>query len=333
MVSFTQWRTSLKKNPKPRQITWLCGAETILIQDVVQHIQDQLQPEPWNRLSFAVGEDSERAIWNALDQYPLGAGHRVVVIKHADQLKRWDRYTEWVKNRSSNPLTYLVLISDEEKIPKTEPTPDERRRGVKPEPLAHIAILANRGHVIECRPFTSATAKHSIPWVQSKIYVRAGVAQHIMERSNFDLQLVRDVCVKLSVLPKGQEVTLTMVNDLMAEQPRDDFADALLAMDRKTALLALEKIQPEEYGRVIGFIDSRLELAGLVHDMLNEHKAPHEIAKAAGAQSWLVPEIMPVAKHYSAKRRLAIRKVLSVVDEAYRSGHRVGLMETLVASW
>jgi hypothetical protein len=123
------------------------------------------------------------------------------------------------------------------------------------------------------------------------------------------------------------------VNAMLAERPRDSFADALLALDRKTALLAAEEVQPDDYGRTIGFLDSRLDLAGMVHDMVSEHRAPHEIARAAGSQAWLVPDIMKVAKHYSGKRRLAQRKILAVADEAYLGGQRVGILEMIVAAW
>ena len=333
MVSFNQWRKSLEKNPQPRQITWICGEERVLVDDVLSYIKGYLGPEPWNYVSLSAGEDSERAIWNAADQFPMGTSHRLVVIRHADQLQQWDRFTDWIKERASHPRTSLVLISDEYKVPKTEPTPEERRKGVKPEPVPYIAAIGAKGHVIECRPYTTATSKYSVEWVQSKVRMREGVAKHLLLRSDFNLRLVRDVCRKLAVLPADQEVTLALVNAMLTERPRDSFADALLAMDRKTALLALQEIQPEDYGRTIGYLDSRLDLAGMVHDMMSEHKAPHEIARAAGSQAWLVPEIMTVAKHYSAKRRLTQRKILAIVDEAYQGGQRDGILETVVSFW
>ena len=333
MVSFNQWLKSLDKTPQPRQITWVCGEERVLVDDVLTHIKTQLGPEPWNYVALAAGEDSERAIWNAADQFPMGGSPRVVVIRNAEKLQQWDRFIAWIKDRTFHPRTYLVLISNEERVPKTEPTPEERRKGAKPEPLPYIAAIGAKGHVIECRPYTTATSKYSVDWVQSKVRMREVVAKHLLLRSNFDLRLVRDVCRKLRVLPPDQEVTLAMVNAILSERPRDTFADALLALDRKTALLALQDIQPDDYGRTIGYLDSRLDLAGMVHDMMSEHRAPHEIARAAGAQAWLVPDIMKVAKHYSSKRRLDQRKILAIADEAYLGGQRDGILEAVVAFW
>lgn len=331
MVSFHQWQKSLKSKPEPRQITWLCGSETVLVDEAVEYIQSYLGPQPWDELHLVVGEDSERSIWAAAEQHPLGSSPRLVIIRNAEDLKNWDRFIAWMRDRTLNPRTYLVLISNEERIPKTTPTREERRDGAKPEPLPHIAAIGARGHVVECRPFTSATAHHSIPWVQSKVRMREGVAKHLMERSDFNLRHVRDLCAKLAVFPG--EPTIAVINDMLTERPRDSFADALLALDRKTALLALREIPPSDYGRVIGLLDSRLELAGMIHDMQVEHRSQGEITKAAGQQAFLVKDVLPVAKHYDIKRRQSIRKVLAVADEAYRSGQTESVMEALTLFW
>lgn len=331
MVSFNQWRMGLKKNPAPRQVTWICGSERVLVDDVVEYILDYLGPEPWNYVPLVVGEDSERTVWTAADQHPMGGSPRVLVIRNAEQLTQWDRFEHWVKNRTLNPRTYMVLISGEDKVPRIEPTPEARRKGAKSEIVPHLAMLGTRGHVIECRPYTSATAKHSLEWVQSKVRMRDGVARHLLERADFDLRLVRDTCRKLAAFPS--EITLSVVNALLIERPRDSFTDALLALDKKTALLALRDIDTSDYGRIIGLLDSRLDLAGTVHDMQVEHRSPTEMARALGAQAFLVKDIIKVAKHYDARRRLAIRKILASVDEAYRSGQTIGILEAVVAFW
>lgn len=331
MASFHQWRKGLKKNPQPRQITWLCGSETVLIDEAVGIIRDYLGPQPWDEISLSAGEDSERVIWAATEQHPLGSTPHVVTIRNAEKLQDWDRFIAWIKDRSYNPRTYLILISNEERVPKTEPTREERRDGVKPQPLPHIAAIGARGHVIECRPFTSATAHYSVEWVRAKVPMRENVARHLMERSDFNLRLVRDLCQKLVVFPG--EPTISVINDLLTERPRDSFADALLALDRKTALLALREIPTSDYGRIIGLLDSRLDLASMIHDMQLEHRSPGEIAKAAGPQAFLVKDVAPIAKHYDIKRRQSIRKMLATADSAYRQGQTDSIMEALTLFW
>lgn len=126
---------------------------------------------------------------------------------------------------------------------------------------------------------------------------------------------------------------MSAVNELLSEMPRDTFSDALVAIDKKTALLALERLTPSEYSRTLGMLDQRLDLAGMVHDLMLEHKTASEIARAAGNKNFLVPEIMKVAKHYDSKRRLEIRQVLALADETLRSGEHVGVLEVVVSQW
>ena len=332
MTLFHRWRTGLAKNEAPKQITWVCGEEKVLIEQVVSQIQKYLDPMPWNHTRLDAREATPRAIAAELYQHPMGGGPRLVVVRHAEVITDWAFFMDWVPKRSLIPKTYVVFVSDEDGVPKIEPTVQERRQGVKAHPPEHIELLQKRGTLIECRPFTSATAKYSPAWVQSMMPMREPVARHLMERSNFQVRLVRDTCMKLRAAGVT-EVTIQHVNQLLAEQPRDTFVDALLARDHKTAYAALRTIPESEYGKLIGLLDARLDLTGLVHDMMIEHAKAGDIARAAGAQAWLVPEIIPVAKHYNSKRRLEIRQVLALADNAYRSGQTTGLLDVIVSFW
>jgi hypothetical protein len=126
---------------------------------------------------------------------------------------------------------------------------------------------------------------------------------------------------------------MTMVNELLREHPRDSLTNALLALDRKTALLALEVLDPGDYSAVIGSLDANLELAGLVHDMLVAHKPTAEISKAAGSRRFLVPDLLPVARHYGPKRRASIRRSLAEADEALQRGERTAILESVITFW
>ena len=332
MTLFHRWRLNLEKNPAPKQITWVCGDEPILIEEVVSHITSYLDPMPWNVSRVDASELTVRKIKAELYQHPMGAGSRLVLIRHAELIEDWSFLVEWIPKRSQNPKTYVVLTSSESGIPKIEPTPEQRRAGIKAKPPEHLDLIGKRGGIVECRPFTNATAKYSPAWVQSMMPMREPVARHLMERANFQVRLARDTCMKLKMAGVN-EVTITHVNQLLEEQPRDTFVDALLARDHKTASIAARTIPESEYGKIIGQLDSRLDLTGLVHDMMVEHSKPGDIARAAGKQAWLVPEILKVAKHYNSKRRLELRKVLALVDNAYRAGHPHGLLDVIVAFW
>lgn len=331
MATFSQYVAAHRKSPAPRQATWLCGPESVLVEEILTDIIETLGPDPWNIVRMSAEEDSERSIWATLDQHPLGTSVRVVVIRHAQQIKNWDRFLLWAKNHKLNPRTYVVLISDEPGVPKTEVTQQERRRGAKPQPLPHIAALDHWGRVVECKPFTSATTNTSLEWVKAKVPMRDPVARHLLTRANWDLRLVRDICFKLSVFPG--EPTIQVVNTIMEEQPRDELVDALMALDRRTALLAAQRVDPGEIGRIIGLLDSRLEKAALIHDMQSSYATTLEMRRALGGQAFLLHDYLQVAKHYDSKRLLSIRGVLATADAAYQTGQKVGVLETLISLW
>lgn len=331
MATFSMWFTGTKKTPAPRQITWVCGPEVVLVEDIVSYIVGYLAPEPWNLATLVAGEDSEREIWAALDQHPMGSSPRVVVLRHVERIQSWERFIQWVKDRGRNPRTYLVLVSSEESVPKEELTAQQRREHVRPGPLPHIAAIGTKGHVVECKPFTPATALKSVEWVVSKAPMRDVVARYLLTRTNWNLRMVRDTCLKAAVFPG--EVTAAVITALVSEQPRDTLADALMALDRKTALLAAEEMDPNDLGRLIGLLDSKLDTVGTVHDMMLEHRSLGEMAKALGPQAFLLNDLMKVSKHYDTARRHKIRKVLAIADEAHRSGATTGVIEAVISLW
>lgn len=299
----------------------------MLIEEVLDSIRASLGVQPWNYQAFRAGDDPERDIWNDLDRHAIDQGFRLVVIRNAETLTNWDRWLSWVKRRTENPKTYVVFISNEEKVP----TVVSGKRGEKPTAAPHVAVFSRRGHVVECKPFTQSTAKHALSWVQSKVPLRDSVAGHLLNRANGDLRLARDMCRKLSVL--GDDITIQMVNALLDERPRETFPDALMARRKREALLALERMPESEYSRALGMLDASLDLAGLVYDMTSAHASPGEIARSAGPRAFLVPGILPIAKHYDTRRRIDLRRILAGADEALRGGAREGVMEAVVALW
>lgn len=322
MSTFSVWWKSDRSTP--RQFTWLCGSERPLVDYIVGSITEALEPDTWDHFPYDAETDSAEEIWASINQYPLSVNPRLIVVKAAHLLDP-ARISELLRNRRFSPSTYVIFISDETKIPRVE-LPDKTT-----ERPAHLRAFQNKGYVIECTPFTQATAKYAVQWVQSMKSMRSGVASHLLERCNGNIRLARDLCNKLSMFP--QEPTISMVNELLREHPRESFASSLLSLDRKTAILALRELPPEEYAGVIGILDANVDLAGLVHDMLVQHKSNSEISKAAGSRRFLVPDILPVARHYNPTRRASIRRLLTDADETLRLGERVGVMEALIAYW
>lgn len=327
MSTWSQYFTAQRKEEKVRQITYLCGSEPILIQWVIDHITRVIGPEPWNLTTLVAGEDSERDIWAEVERHPIDRSARLVILRGVERLENKNRIEEWAANKALNPRTFLVLGENVDRVPTVPAT----AKGEKPSQAPHVAAVARRGTMVECRPFTQATAKHAVSWVRSLVYMQENVAGHLLNRANGDLRLVRDTCVKLRTLEEAP--TISLIDAMLSQRPRADFREALIQRRKKEALFALQRMSPEEYSRVLGLLDADLELLGLVYDMANQHKTTGEIARAAGKMAFLVPRVQPHAKHYDPKRRTALRGLLATADEAIRGGERVGVLEGLVAQW
>lgn len=326
MTSFSQWYDSFSKEPKVKNITLIHGSERILVEDVVRRIKDEIKPDPWNFVVYDASVDTDRRIWNDVRQYPMGIkADRLVLIWNAELLDP-EAIEHYIEDKKYFPKNFLVMVSNESELPKVPVAGSPR--GELP---AHLQKLKTRGQIIQCRPFTASTARFAVRWVQESARISSQVAAHLLNRANGDLRLVRDVIEKLRVFPDA--ITLSTVNTLLAEQPKDTFINSLFALDRKTALKSLAEMPRTEWPRVLGLIDARLELAGYVHDRQIEHKTPGEIARGAGNKSFLVPDILPVAKYYDNKRRMKIRELLAAIDEYTSTGIPNGALEVLVAFW
>lgn len=326
MATFSQFFVSWSKKSEVKQFYWLCGPEKVLIEDVIKTIKEHLQLPRWNIATVSVGTLKERAVWSEIEQYPLDGEPRLVVVRNAEKLDDTDRIVRFVKNRAAHPHTHVIFVSNDDALPRV-PIDDKKTK------LAdHVAVFsAQRGTAVECKPFTATTAKHAVAWVKSKAHMRDGVASHLLNRSDGDLKLVRDLFTKIQVYPV--EASVSLVNDLLSEQPRENLVDALLSLDKRTAFQALERLPSSEYSRTLGLLDARLDFAGFVHDKLMERKDEKEIAREAGNKGFLVPAVAKVAKHYDKTRRINTRRVLRIVDESLQDGMTIGVMENIINEW
>lgn len=326
MTTWSQWFVSQQKTESVRLTTFLCGNEPVLVDEVLQHVTRLLGVHPWNFTSLVAGEDGERPFWAEMERRPIDTSMRLLVVRDVNKIRDKERLEQWAAARALNPKTYVVLISSDERVPTLL-----AKKGEKPQPEPWIAALGRRAHVVECRPFTQATAKHAVTWVKARVSMQDNVAAHLLNRANGDLRLIRDTCTKLAALDEG--VTIPMIDALLSARPRVDFREALIQRRKKEALFSLSRVDPNEYSRILGQLDADLDLAGLIYDMTNQHATTGEIARAAGRMAFLVPRLAPHAKHYDPKRRTALRQLLATADEAVRGGERVGVLESLVHQW
>lgn len=331
MSTFSQWFKKVQKSPTPALCTWLCGDQPVLQEEILDHICAHLDTSSWSRATYFSGLDPEADIWHDIFQRPLPGDKKIIVVRNAGNLARPERLIDFINTRSKDKNTYLVLIDNGNSIPRKPPTEEEIHQYRRPPYTDYIDKIAKRGTLVDCRKFTQGTAETAVEWVMSKVNVREGVASHLLDRANGDLRVVRDACVLLSAYTGT--ITVRTVNALFSQVPAEDFVTALMKRDKPTALIALARLEPTEFTKVVSDLDQRLSIAGRVHDLLIAGNSQSEIARDLGGARIYVPDLLDVAKHYTIKNVLKLRNILATVDGVLRMRYDVGTMEALVALW
>jgi DNA polymerase III delta subunit len=306
---------------------YVCGEERILVDEVVSLITKAYPVQDWNLSKYSVGLHTDAEIWDGLFSASIDGNEALTVVTGADKLTNMHLLPELIRVKS--PKHVVIFVSNEHKIERTPVRQDDgSNKFMLPE---HFENFEKKGKIIECIPFTQATAKTAVAWVESKMEAKEGALVQLLNDSNGDLRLVRDVLVKLQWI--GEPANIRNVKVLLLGEPSDTLSDALLGLDKSTAMQALAKLPPSDYLQLVGHLDAQMDLAGRVHDMLARRKTVAEIMREVGSQAFLVPAISKVARHYSKDRRLAVRKLLAETDRRLRRGQTEGVMESLVALW
>jgi hypothetical protein len=306
-------------------VTWVCGAEKLLVEEVIEFVRAHLGASDLEYVSLVAGSVPDREVWAAINQYPVDPNQpRLVVVRDSDSIKGWAPLRDWVESASRTmPNNYLVLTSNVHDWPYI--VRDGKRTADLEEPSCFIK---GRGHVIRC---STPNEDDLRAWVQRQAPCSDATATHLLKRVGGDLTRAKNVCRKASLF-RG-EMSKAVVDALCAEGVGEEFVDALLSMDRPRALAALETMDPERYSPAIGLLDFDLAVMGQIHQALRERQSMKDMLVAADLNPFVVRRLYPHAKHYDPVRRAASRGSLAVADEALRSGARVGVMEALVALW
>lgn len=326
MASFPDWWVKYR-GQAPKQYTYVCGEEPVLVEAVSQHIIKQLNPTPNNLLGLRAGVTPEADIWTLLEHLAIDpTSAKLVVVRDAEKLTDWHRLEEIVKYRRYAPQNHAVFLSNEKRLPQVE---DEE--GVK-SLAPHVAALRKSGqHIVQCIPFTQATAKTAVEWVQSMIPVKPNVAGHLLNRAAGDLKLVRDACMKLDALQV--DVTISMVNKLMPQMPGDNFVDSLLKLEKTEALRWAPQMFTRDIPRVLGQLDSQLSFLQDLNRMQSNQMGYGDMMREMRAKAFLVREFLPAARHYDEKSVARRRGMLAGLDSQLRKGWPEALLEAIVLNW
>lgn len=326
-ITFAHWWAN-GRDAEPRQVTWIYGAETVLVDNLVDHLLDQLKPTASNLVGVRMANQREDLLWPMLEQAPLDPrSPRVLVIRDAERIERWDRIATWLKGRRYMPNVRLIFISNEAKEPRIRN--EEDSTWVAP---AHIQMIRKAsGMVVGCNEFTEKTAHVAVAWVRSLYDMRANVAGHLLNRADGNLRLVRDAALKLRALER--DASISLVNELLPQAPRHTFVDALIHLDRKTALQRIPQMHVANYRREIALLDSQLTFLNDLHHLQIRQASFADMARELTNRAFLIKEFIEDAKNYDSKNVARRRTLLAFADSILKQGAKVAVMEALVLNW
>lgn len=271
-------------------------------------------------VSFSFEPGFERAVWAEVNQFPFEPGaNRLIVIRDADKLTRWEQLSAWLSRARYLPGVYLIFVSDQHDFPSTG---SGNKKTLKP----HVAQLkAPKGYLVRC---TMPGEADAIAWIKTRATVSDDVAAHLLTRTGGNLDQAAAVCAKLALFE--QAAGAATIDALVEEAPAAGFTDNLIAGNKRHALVNLNSIRPDEYFGTIALLDSRLDLLNKLNRIQIAGKGWRE---SVGINPFLLRQYMPYAREYDASVCTHRRRVLAAIDHVLRSGARTAVMQALVASW
>lgn len=320
MGTYAQWRTAADKG-EVRRVTWVCGEQVVLVEEVVDTIRDLLKASDLDFVSLVAGEDPDREIWAAAHQFPMVPGaNRLIQVRNAERVKRWEPLEEWIAASRTLPNSFLLFISRDPDIPVTSV------EGKKvPKPWIE-AMRAPKGHVVRC---AMPNEHDATAWAKRRGPLDEEMARYLLTRAGGNLALAASVCAKLN-LCDARVPGPKVIDELCREVPTDQFVESVLLLKKRDALLAAAGMDARDYRRAILTLDHRLDLLATLNRALRTGQTVRDLV---GVPPFLVRQFWPVAKHYDERRCLYNRQLLAVVDSAHKIGARDGVLEAIVALW
>jgi DNA polymerase III delta subunit len=312
LATFTQWRTSVDKG-EVRRVTYVYGDQRVLVEEVVDMIRQRLAVAEANYVTLSAADQPARDIWAAALQLPLTPDQpRLVLIRDADKLTRWEPLDGWFDNIRQLPGIHLLFVGADE-------------AGKHKRPLELIQPR-RCGQVVRC---ATPNDEDAIAWVRRRApTLDQEMAYHLLRRIGGDLTLAAEVAAKLALFDTSPGPAT--INALCVEHPRSSFVDNLLAGAKRQALISLPSLGERDRAGAIGLLVSRVELLASLWRLSRAGQSAREVR---GLPTYLVHQYLPLAKDYHPQRCAYTRRLLAVVDDTYRRGARDGVFEALVALW
>lgn len=326
MGSYVQWRKGADKGTV-RRFTWVCGAELVLVQEVVARITTLVAPERGNLVRCSAGTFPEAELWTAAAEYPASPDQkRLIVVYEAHLLKGWENLISLLSYSRELRHLHMVFVSPEAALTRVTSYSAE---GDETTLAYHLAALrdAAQGQLVVC---STPAYEDLIAWVKRLLPVSDTLASYLLTRCGGELSAVRDACTKIRAM-EFAELTRGLIDELAVAAPGYDFADSLIWGDKKAAMAAIPG--EHELGSLIGLLDARLDMLAELHKAVASGLRGADLHQKMRVPPFVVARYRRCAGGYTEQSVQHRRAVLAVADDAYRQGARVGVAEAIAALW
>jgi DNA polymerase III delta subunit len=294
----------LPKASNPKKITWICGSEKVLVEDLV----DRIRKAVGGIVSrHQAGEDPSE-IWDDLNQHPMSEQeNKLIIVREAQKIQDWQPFLDWAAELRSIPRNYGLFVSDDHDLDTSQP---------------HQAIARDRGSIVRCGAMQHKALTN---WLQQTKPMSDDVAGFVIDRTGGSPLLIRDFLAKVSLFTGA--LSKDVADVLIPASPASEFVNHLVANQKLHALRSLESMGPEHCRAVHSQLDQKLDLLEQLHYQIRQGRTGRDLAIHFGTRAFLIPSLMPHVAQYSPDRTAARRLVLASVNQDRDS------MVALVSLW
>jgi DNA polymerase III delta subunit len=303
----------------------VCGPTRRLVEQVIDDVVARIGADAYDRVRLTSGETPERDIWAAIDQFPAG-GPRLVVVREAERLERWEQLADWLEDRALKD-SHVLFVSSEEATDTS---------------LDHIHLIVTKGKFVKCGPYSPPSKKGQrdlrIDVLKARVAITEPAARLLLDRTRGDMDAALDFANKCRLF--SGTVDERLVEAIVEVAPADNFVESVVAFRPREAFQALAILPEEDYSATIGMLDYQLDCLSRLYRALrkvdriqDKGSRTREIIKQSRLEPWQVARFLPYARRYDPPQVRTCIEALAMADSKVAEGETDLVMELLVSLW
>lgn len=370
MGSFGQWFNSRDKK-HPARLTWVCGVESILVNEVVRWID--LKARPPERAShyrqLIAGQQKREHVWADLAARGF-AESSVFIVREAEKLSGGDPGWKYLPTLMEQLRTgtfgdrYVIFVAqqrdtwirdDNDKLildeqDKKQVYPHIAR--IQKHPMCDVVTCSTISAIKPTNKYGSPTrSSDAVLWLQSMAPIGEKEAEYLIKKVGGDIYEMRNIMLKLAAF--NNRPTIGVIDILAGGEtvPALSFTEHLVAGQKPEALAFVSEHPQWDSAALrteLRTLDRALDALGVLHTARRNHLSRAQALKSTSESSsmnprersrltnWDIERYWAYADTYDQRRRAQCRIVLGTITACLDSDFGSipeGLTEALVSQW